>query len=116
MYREDIGWRGRIRTFNPLIQSQVPYGWASSKRWMRSIRVRCSCRPQGSCPARFDQQIGRHRTETLDLDRLALLEFAPVAQEITRRLRHLDPAGDPEDCIRDAVLTVSPQRSNRIRW
>jgi hypothetical protein len=22
---EEIGWRGRIRTFNPLIQSQVPY-------------------------------------------------------------------------------------------
>ena len=26
---EGVGWRGRIRTFNPLIQSQVPYRLAT---------------------------------------------------------------------------------------
>ena len=30
--REDNGWRGRIRTFNPLIQSQVPYRLATRQR------------------------------------------------------------------------------------
>jgi hypothetical protein len=25
----ELGWRGRIRTFNPLIQSQVPYRLAT---------------------------------------------------------------------------------------
>ena len=28
----EIGWRGRIRTFNPLIQSQVPYRLATRHR------------------------------------------------------------------------------------
>jgi hypothetical protein len=40
--------------------------------------------PRRSCANRFSQQIGRHRSQILDLDRLALLECAVVAQEITR--------------------------------
>ena len=29
---QGVGWRGRIRTFNPLIQSQVPYRLATRQR------------------------------------------------------------------------------------
>gem|GEM_PF-5200588 len=32
-----VGWRGRIRTFNPLIQSQVPYRLATRQRRPRSL-------------------------------------------------------------------------------
>ena len=30
--KRGFGWRGRARTFNPLIQSQVPYHWATRQR------------------------------------------------------------------------------------
>jgi hypothetical protein len=34
------GWRGRIRTFNPLIQSQVPYRLATRQRGHQDTKSR----------------------------------------------------------------------------
>ena len=44
-----VGWRGRIRTFNPLIQNQVPYRLATRQRrggiLPRTFSVVEDCRP-----------------------------------------------------------------------
>ena len=49
--RKGNGWRGRIRTFNPLIQSQVPYRLATRQRCRQDSRGR-RVRPPTRRPSR----------------------------------------------------------------
>ena len=41
-HAQGVGWRGRIRTFNPLIQSQVPYRLATRQRPGQDSRGRAA--------------------------------------------------------------------------
>jgi hypothetical protein len=78
-------FRHELRSFLQILKhSKLADGRGMNARNSSNAKSWGTFTPRRSCANRFSQQIGRHRSQTLDLDRLALLECAVVAQEITR--------------------------------
>ena len=58
--RRGDGWRGRIRTFNPLIQSQVPYRLATRQREAQDTKSPL-CTPESDLPRTLPGSADRDR-------------------------------------------------------